>query len=102
MPFLCCLVSLSYNDLICQQMQREMSHHFNVSPFPFFTLDPWFTPVHVSMSCCCCIRTSVNSELKPGWVKNQLQNIFGTWQQDNRLAMKLFGSKKAFIREGFI
>ena len=44
-------------------------------------------------------RTSVNSELKPGWVKNQLQNIFGTWQPDNRLAMKLFGSKKAFIRD---
>ena len=42
-------------------------------------------------------RTSVNSEFKSGWVKNQLQNIFGP--TDNRLAMKLFGSKKAFMKE---
>ena len=45
------------------------------------------------------VSTSVNSEMKQGWVKNQLQNIFGTWQQDNRLATKLFGSKKGFVKE---
>ena len=42
------------------------------------------------------LRASVCSESKPGWVKNQLQHIFG--HNDNKLAMKLFGSKKAFIR----
>lgn len=34
---------------------------------------------------------------KPGWVRNQLQNIFQP--TDNKLAMKLFGSKKALIQE---
>ena len=34
---------------------------------------------------------------KPGWVRNQLQNIFQP--TDNKLAMKLFGSKKAVIQE---
>ena len=33
---------------------------------------------------------------KPGWVRNQLQNIFQP--TDNKLAMKLFGSKKALIQ----
>lgn len=42
----------------------------------------------------------MNSECKQnGWVKNQLQNIFGAWQQDNRLATKLFGSKKGFVKD---
>jgi hypothetical protein len=41
-------------------------------------------------------RASVCSDLKRGWVKNQLQHIFGP--NDNKLAMKLFGSKKALIR----
>jgi hypothetical protein len=40
---------------------------------------------------------SIASELKPGWVRNQLQNIFQP--TDNKLAMKLFGSKKALIQE---
>ena len=40
---------------------------------------------------------SVSSEAKPGWVRNQLQNIFQP--TDNKLAMKLFGSKKALIQE---
>ena len=47
-------------------------------------------------------RTSVNSEMKSGqsgWVKNQIQNIFGAWQQDNKLATKLFGSKKGFVKD---
>ncbi|CAB4068491.1 HCN2 [Lepeophtheirus salmonis] len=35
--------------------------------------------------------------LKPGWVRHQLQNIFQP--TDNKLAMKLFGSKKALIQE---
>lgn len=34
---------------------------------------------------------------RPGWVRNQLQNIFQP--TDNKLAMKLFGSKKALIQE---
>lgn len=42
-------------------------------------------------------RTSVSSESKPGWVRNQLQNIFAP--TDNKLAMKLFGSKKALMKE---
>eukprot|EP00095_Tigriopus_kingsejongensis_P006455 snap_masked-scaffold384_size188899-processed-gene-0.13 protein:Tk06455 transcript:snap_masked-scaffold384_size188899-processed-gene-0.13-mRNA-1 annotation:"cyclic nucleotide and voltage-activated ion channel" len=40
---------------------------------------------------------SVSSDTKPGWVRNQLQNIFQP--TDNKLAMKLFGSKKALIQE---
>ena len=42
-------------------------------------------------------RNSVSSESKPGWVRNQLQNIFAP--TDNKLAMKLFGSKKALMKE---
>jgi hyperpolarization activated cyclic nucleotide-gated potassium channel 2 len=45
-------------------------------------------------------RNSVSSEFKPGnsgWVRNQLQNIFAP--TDNKLAMKLFGSKKALMKE---
>ena len=34
---------------------------------------------------------------RPGWVRNQLQNIFQP--TDNKLAMKLFGSKKALVQE---
>jgi hypothetical protein len=34
---------------------------------------------------------------RPGWVRNQLQNIFQP--TDNKLAMKLFGSKKALVKE---
>ena len=34
-----------------------------------------------------------------GWVKNQIQNIFGGYQHDNRLATKLFGSKKGFSKD---
>lgn len=40
---------------------------------------------------------SFSSDSKPGWVKNQLQNIFQP--TDNKLAMKLFGSKKALVQE---
>ena len=40
---------------------------------------------------------SFSSDSKPGWVRNQLQNIFQP--TDNKLAMKLFGSKKALIQE---
>ena len=42
-------------------------------------------------------RNSVSSESKPNWVRNQLQNIFAP--TDNKLAMKLFGSKKALMKE---
>ena len=42
-------------------------------------------------------RNSVSSEAKPNWVRNQLQNIFAP--TDNKLAMKLFGSKKALMKE---
>ena len=38
-----------------------------------------------------------NGSSRPGWVRNQLQNIFQP--TDNKLAMKLFGSKKALIQE---
>ena len=41
-------------------------------------------------------RASVCSESKQGWVKSQLIQIFGP--NDNKLAMKLFGSKKALMR----
>lgn len=34
---------------------------------------------------------------RPGWMRNQLQNIFQP--TDNKLAMKLFGSKKALVQE---
>ena len=34
---------------------------------------------------------------KPGWVRNHLQSMFQP--TDNKLAMKLFGSKKALIQE---
>ena len=48
------------------------------------------------------LRASVCSESKQGWVKSQLLQIFGP--NDNKLAMKLFGSKKALMRPkvGFI
>ena len=47
---------------------------------------------------CSSRAISVSSEsAKPGWVRNQLQNIFQP--TDNKLAMKLFGSKKALIQE---
>ena len=39
----------------------------------------------------------MSSEAKPNWVRNQLQNIFAP--TDNKLAMKLFGSKKALMKE---
>ena len=42
------------------------------------------------------LRASVCSESKQGWVKSQLLQIFGP--NDNKLAMKLFGSKKALMR----
>ena len=42
-------------------------------------------------------RNSVSSEAKPNWVRNQLQNIFAP--TDSKLAMKLFGSKKALMKE---
>ena len=42
-------------------------------------------------------RNSVSSEAKPNWVRNQLQNIFAP--TDHKLAMKLFGSKKALMKE---
>ena len=41
-------------------------------------------------------RASVSSESKQGWVKSQLLQIFGP--NDNKLALKLFGSKKALMR----
>lgn len=51
-----------------------------------------------SASGCSSRAISVSSEsAKPGWVRNQLQNIFQP--TDNKLAMKLFGSKKALIQE---
>ncbi|XP_059081374.1 uncharacterized protein LOC131879150 isoform X3 [Tigriopus californicus] len=46
---------------------------------------------------CSSRAISVSSDTKPGWVRNQLQNIFQP--TDNKLAMKLFGSKKALIQE---
>ena len=48
-----------------------------------------------SMSSMC--TSAAISAAKPGWVRNQLQNIFQP--TDNKLAMKLFGSKKALIQE---
>ncbi|XP_023333730.1 potassium/sodium hyperpolarization-activated cyclic nucleotide-gated channel 3, partial [Eurytemora carolleeae] len=45
-------------------------------------------------------RNSVSSDTKSqssGWVRSQLQNIFAP--TDNKLAMKLFGSKKALMQE---
>ena len=38
----------------------------------------------------------MSSESKQGWVKSQLLQIFGP--NDNKLALKLFGSKKALMR----
>ena len=35
-----------------------------------------------------------------GWVKSQLQNLFAP--TDNKLAMKLFGSKKALMKVNFV
>ena len=37
------------------------------------------------------------ADSKPGWVRNHLQSMFQP--TDNKLAMKLFGSKKALIQE---
>ena len=51
----------------------------------------------MTASQCSSRGISVSSEAKPGWVRNQLQNIFQP--TDNKLAMKLFGSKKALIQE---
>ena len=42
-------------------------------------------------------RMNMEDSRRPGWVRNQLQNIFQP--TDNKLAMKLFGSKKALIQE---
>ena len=42
-------------------------------------------------------RASVVSETEPLCVGNQLQNIFAP--TDSKLAMKLFGSKKALMKE---
>ena len=46
-------------------------------------------------------RSSVSSESRSsGWVKSQLQNIFAP--TDNKLAMKLFGSKRTLMKEKVI
>ncbi len=50
-----------------------------------------------TLSQCSSRGISVSSDTKPGWVRNQLQNMFQP--TDNKLAMKLFGSKKALIQE---
>jgi hyperpolarization activated cyclic nucleotide-gated potassium channel 2 len=40
---------------------------------------------------------SAAAESKPSFLRNQLQNLFQP--TDNKLAMKLFGSKKALMKE---
>ena len=86
--------------LFLPQCSKILLTHERVKNLPMFALNFHFGKdfYRIIIMNSFPFRFSVSSESKPGWVKNQLQNIFGP--NDSNLAMKLFGSKKREFRGG--